>query len=246
MPALPPQRAQLCFYDEEGTGELGGPQLERYLADGRSKRAPQRSGKTAAPSPFCRPGRGWLHIWHIRWRVTRGRRGSALETKGLASESPSAVAALPTRAPAVAQELPLLASMEPWFLPHYTRITARKLLFFHGKRKCRGGEMRVRRAARPRWGSTPVRGRPSAGARSARMPASARAWALDFAPATLHSTRFTHFQPRLSDLMVSPVMMELQELRALGLAAGAGGAPPDDRDLSSNWFSLQVRRGDSS
>jgi hypothetical protein len=39
--------------------------------------------------------------------------------------------------------------------------------------------------------------------------------------------------------MVSPVMMELQELRALGLA---GGPDLDDRDLPSNWFSLQVRR----
>jgi len=34
-------------------------------------------------------------------------------------------------------------------------------------------------------------------------------------------------------------MMELQELRALGLA----GAAVDDRDLSSNWFSLQVCGG---
>lgn len=33
--SLPPlQRAQLCFYDNDGSGELGGPQLERYLADG--------------------------------------------------------------------------------------------------------------------------------------------------------------------------------------------------------------------
>jgi len=48
--------------------------------------------------------------------------------------------------PPVAQELPLLSSMEPWFLPHYTRITARKLLFFHGKRRKRDGELRVRSA----------------------------------------------------------------------------------------------------
>jgi hypothetical protein len=34
--------------------------------------------------------------------------------------------------------------MEPWFRPHYTRIAARKLLFFHGRRKKRGGEARVR------------------------------------------------------------------------------------------------------
>jgi hypothetical protein len=29
---------------------------------------------------------------------------------------------------------PGLASMDPAFLPHYVRIAARKLLFFHGKR----------------------------------------------------------------------------------------------------------------
>jgi hypothetical protein len=38
LPPPPPhthtQRGQLCFYDEEGTGELSGAQLERYLADG--------------------------------------------------------------------------------------------------------------------------------------------------------------------------------------------------------------------
>lgn len=39
-------------------------------------------------------------------------------------------------------------------------------------------------------------------------------------------------------------MMELQELRALGLAgAGPEGRPLEDMDLSSNWFSLQVSRG---
>lgn len=51
--------------------------------------------------------------------------------------------ALPCRSP-VAQELPLLSSMEQWFMPHYTRIAARKLLFFHGKRRARGGELRIR------------------------------------------------------------------------------------------------------
>jgi phosphoenolpyruvate carboxylase len=50
----------------------------------------------------------------------------------------------------VAQELPLLASMEPSFLPHYTRIAARKLLFFHGRRGARGAETRVRRGGGPR------------------------------------------------------------------------------------------------
>ncbi|KAI8477014.1 MAG: hypothetical protein J3K34DRAFT_498330 [Monoraphidium minutum] len=89
----------------------------------------------------------------------------------------------------VAQENPLLGGMEPSFLPHYTRIAARKLLFFHGRQRAKRGRMSV----------------------------------------------------RLSDLMVSPVMMELQELRALGLAIAAEGGPPapDERDLSSNWFSLQ-------
>jgi hypothetical protein len=29
---------------------------------------------------------------------------------------------------------PGLAAMDPAFLPHYVRIAARKLLFFHGKR----------------------------------------------------------------------------------------------------------------
>ncbi len=41
---------------------------------------------------------------------------------------------------------------------------------------------------------------------------------------------------RIRDLLNSPVMMELQELRAVG-----PGAEEDMPDLSSNWFSLQVR-----
>ncbi len=34
----------------------------------------------------------------------------------------------------IASEVPLLQCMEPSFLPHYVRITVRKLLFFHACR----------------------------------------------------------------------------------------------------------------
>jgi hypothetical protein len=44
---------------------------------------------------------------------------------------------------------------------------------------------------------------------------------------------------RVADLVVSPVMMELQEYRALVADLKGGEEPPE---LSNNWFSLQVRR----
>eukprot|EP00877_Chromochloris_zofingiensis_P002216 jgi/Chrzof1/11996/Cz06g17150.t1 len=40
---------------------------------------------------------------------------------------------------------------------------------------------------------------------------------------------------RLTDLLNSPVMLELQELRAIAMSSQT-----EERDLSSNWFSLQV------
>ena len=44
----------------------------------------------------------------------------------------------------------------------------------------------------------------------------------------------------MADLVVSPVMMELQEYRALVADAEGGEEPPE---LSNNWFSLQVGVG---
>lgn len=120
------QRAQLCFYDEEGVGELGRAQLERYLADGASYNILRMLFPQNHPA----------HVLDTAWGLQLGSRVLPPSLAHSCRVTPP-----PT---AVAQELPLLNAMEPWFLPHYTRITARKLLFFHGRRRARGGEVSIR------------------------------------------------------------------------------------------------------
>ena len=98
-----------------------------------------------------------------------------------------------------------LMHLQPTFLPHYVQIASRKLLLFHGRRS-----LGVR-GPKQRWQQQVEQaagGGPSCS---------------------------SDLVIRLSDLVNSPVMAELQELLMLGPGADL------DRDLYSNWFSLQVR-----
>eukprot|EP00775_Hariotina_reticulata_P010031 gene10031-10187_t len=99
---------------------------------------------------------------------------------------------------AVAATAPLLAGMEPSFLPHYLQIASRKLLFFHGRHSVNCRKQEVKHGHNAEGSSS------SAG-----------------------------LVVKLADLVSSSVMAELQELLLLGANA------EQDRDMFSNWFTLQ-------
>jgi hypothetical protein len=99
------------------------------------------------------------------------------------------------------------AHTQPSFLQHYVQIASRKLLLFHGRRNLGVKGCRLRQQQNGR------------------------------APNSSSSGGGCDLVIRLSDLVNSPVMAELQELLMLGPGAEL------ERDLYSNWFSLQVGTG---
>lgn len=99
-----------------------------------------------------------------------------------------------------------LSCVQPSFLPHYVQIASRKLLLFHGRR------------------NLAVKGKQQQQQSSATTNSS---------NSNTNSSSSSDLILRLSDIVNSPVMAELQELLMLGPGA------EQERDLYSNWFSLQ-------
>lgn len=97
---------------------------------------------------------------------------------------------------------------QPSFLQHYVQIASRKLLLFHGRRNLGVKGHRLRQQ------QLQIEGAPNSS-----------------------SSCCCELVIRLSDLVNSPVMAELQELLTMGPGAEM------ERDLYSNWFSLQVGTG---
>jgi uncharacterized membrane protein YgcG len=106
---------------------------------------------------------------------------------------------------------PMLQGMEGGFLPHYLQIATRKLLLFHGRRSLGAAAGATGQQRRQRGGQGGGGGGEAGGGGGG-----------------------SELVVRLADLVNSPVMAELQELLLLGPGAD------QERDLYSNWFSLQV------